>query len=161
MFENLTSEQANLEDRTARDLQEAHIEFAQRIKEVMSRALEELQGSELAQLEEKTEWDFEFWTQTGGWGGDPLRTSASVSHFVNWYVKDKETERQLRKLAQKIDTLLLLLGQDYQEYQEYCRQYEDLNRRSPSAEVSELRKGVVSGWRGVEKAFDEERDYPG
>jgi replicative superfamily II helicase len=143
--ESLTPEQVDFSEpkiigqASARDLQQAHIRAIDRAKDALERAREELGQEGLVELTEKTGIDFKFWT------GQGAKFATSISHFVNWFVKDKETEQRLRGMAVKIDAILQLIGDYYRRYVEYLREYEELSKLPPE----DRPKIEVGWWPGV------------
>jgi hypothetical protein len=144
-FESLTPEQVDFSEpervgqASARRLQQAHINAAERVKTVLEMVRREFEQEGLVKLTEETDMHLRFWT---GQGAD---FASSVSQFVNWFVRDEETERRLRDIALKIDAKLGWVGNLYKHYKEYLRQYEDLSRLPPE----ERPKIEVGWWPGV------------
>lgn len=130
-FEGLTPEQVDFREAmrvgqfSARDFQEAHINAVERVKTVLEMARREFEQEGLVRLTEETDGHLGFWTDQGA------RFASSVSLFVDWFVKDKETERRLRDIASKLDVKLQRIGALYNYYKKYLRQYEDLSRLPP------------------------------
>jgi hypothetical protein len=144
-FESLTPEQVDFSEpeqpgrASARRLQQAHINAAERVKTVLEMARKEFEQEGLVKLTEDTDMHLRYWT---GSGAD---FAASISQFVNWFVKDEETERRLRDIALKVDAKLGWIGTLYRRYKEYLQQYEDLSRLPPEGRP----KIEVGWWPGV------------
>jgi flagellin-specific chaperone FliS len=146
-WESLTSVQVNPSkpkitgQASAESLRQAHIRAIDRAKGALERAREELEQPGLVELTEETGIHFRFWT------GSNLgaKFASSVSHFVDWFVTDKETEQRLRELAVKIDAILWLIGDYYRRYVGYIREYERLSKLPPE----ERPKIEVGWWPGV------------
>jgi hypothetical protein len=142
-LESLTPEQVDFTKKighaSAQGLREAHFRAIDRVKDTLERAREELGQEGLVELTEKTGIDFRFWT------GLSAGFATSISNFVNWFVKDKETEQRLRGMAVRIDAILRLIGDYYGRYVEYLREYEELSKLPPG----ERPKIEVGWWPGV------------
>jgi hypothetical protein len=144
-FNSLTPEQVDFSEperigqASARSLQQANIKAAERVKTVLMAAREELEQEGLVELKEETDYNLRFWTMA-----EDLIFPGAVSQFVNWFVKDEETEKRLRDIALKVDTKLRQIGHAYNRYKKYKREYEDLSRLPP-----EERRIEVGWWSGV------------
>jgi hypothetical protein len=144
-FENLTPEQVDFSEpkelgvASARKLQQAHIHAAERVKTILGMARKEFEQEGLVKLTDETDMHLRYWT------GEGADFAASLSYFVNRFVKDEETERRLRDIALKVDAALGWIGTFYRHYKQYLQQYEELSKLPPG----ERPKIEVGWWPGV------------